>query len=107
VRSGLMQIWRMEADGSHPTHMIQEQANCWFPHLSPDGQWVAYLAYGKGDVVPGDHPPNRNIEIQLIPAAGGPSKTIARLFGGQGTLNVNSWSPDSRTLAFFSYRLKE
>ncbi len=107
VRSGLMQIWRMEADGSHPTHMIQEQANCWFPHLSPDGQWVAYLAYGKDDVTPGDHPPNRNIEIQLIPAAGGPSKTIARLFGGQGTLNVNSWSPDSRTLAFFSYRLKE
>jgi Tol biopolymer transport system component len=107
VRSGLMQIWRMEADGSHPTHMIQEQANCWFPHVSPDGKWVAYIAYGKDDVVPGDHPPNRNIEIRLIPADGGPSKTIVKLFGGQGTMNVNPWSPDSRTLAFFSYRLKE
>ena len=106
VRSGLMQIWRMETDGSNPTHIIKEEANCWFPHVSPDGQWVAYLAYGKEDVTPGDHPPNRDIEIRLIPATGGDSKTIVKLFGGQGTMNVNSWSPDSRTLAFVSYRLK-
>ena len=107
VRSGLMQIWRMEADGSHPTHIIKEDANSWFPHVSPDGKWVAYIAYGKDDVVPGDHPPNRNIEIRLIPADGGASRTIVKLFGGQGTMNVNPWSPDSRTLAFMSYRLKE
>ncbi len=107
VRSGLMQIWRMGADGSHPTHVIKEDANCWFPHVSPDGKWVAYIAYEKDDVVPGDHPPNRNIEIRLIPAGGGVSKTVVKLFGGQGTMNVNSWSPDSRTLAFVSYRLKE
>ena len=107
VRSGPMQIWRMEADGSNPTHMVKEDANCWFPHVSPDGKWVVYIAYGKEDVVPGDHPPNRDIEIRLIPADGGDSKTIVKLFGGQGTLNVNSWSPDSRTLAFVSYRLKE
>ena len=107
VRSGLMQIWRMESDGSHPTHIIKEDANCWFPHVSPDGKWVAYIAYGKDDVVPGDHPPNRDIEIRLIPADGGLSKTIVKLFGGQGTMNVNPWSPDSRTLAFMSYRLKE
>lgn len=106
VRSGLMQIWRMEADGSRPTHFIKEDANCWFPHVSPDGKWVAYIAYGKDDVTPGDHPPNRNIELRLIPAAGGVSKIIVKLFGGQGTMNVNSWSPDSRTLAFVSYRLK-
>lgn len=115
VRSGLMQIWRMEVDGANPTQMVQEQANCWFPHVSPDGKWVAYIAYGKDDVAPGDHPPNKNIEIRLIPAlsspngpaAGGVSKTIVKLFGGQGTMNVNPWSPDSRTLAFVSYRLKE
>lgn len=106
VRSGLMQIWRMEADGSNPTHTIKEDANCWFPHVSPDGKWVAYIAYGKDDVTAGDHPPNRNIEIRLIPADGGVSKTIVKLFGGQGTMNVNSWSPDNRTLAFVSYRLK-
>jgi len=107
VRSGLMQIWRMEADGSHPTQMVKEDANCWFPHVSPDGKWVTYIAYGKDDVIPGDHPPNREIEIRLIPADGGVSKTIVKLFGGQGTMNVNSWSPDGRTLAFVSYRLKE
>lgn len=68
---------------------------------------MSYIAYGKNGVEPGDHPPNRNIEIRLIPADAGVSKTIVKLFGGQGTMNVNSWSPDSRTLAFVSYRLKE
>ncbi len=107
VRTGLMQVWRMEADGSHPIHMVKEQANCWFPHVSPDGQWVVYIAYGREDVKPGDHPANKNVELRLIPAGGGESKTIAKLFGGQGTINVNSWSPDNRTIAFVSYRLKQ
>lgn len=106
VRSGLMQVWRMNVDGSNPVHMIQEDANCWFPHVSPDGQWVAYIAYGKDDVAPGNHPANKHVEIRLIPANGSTSRTIVKLFGGQGTLNVNSWSPDSHTLAFVSYRLK-
>ncbi len=106
VRSGLMQIWRMEADGANPTHMVQEEANGWFPHVSPDGRLVAYIAYGQGDVEPGDHPPNKHVELRLVPAEGGAAKTIVQLFGGQGTMNVNSWSPDNRTLAFVSYRLK-
>ncbi len=106
VRTGLMQVWRMETDGSNPTHMVQEEANCWFPHVSPDGNWVVYIAYGKGDVAPGDHPANKNVELRLVPAAGGESKTIAKLLGGQGTINVNSWAPDNRTIAFVSYRLK-
>lgn len=107
VRTGLMQVWRMETDGSNPTHMVQEEANCWFPHVSPDGKWVIYIAYVKGDVEPGDHPENKHVELRLIPAEGGESKTIVKLFGGQGTINVNSWAPDSRRLAFVSYRLKE
>jgi TolB protein len=107
VRSGLMQIWRMEVDGSNPVHMVKEDANCWFPHVSPDGNWVAYMAYDKDEVAPGDHPANKNVEIRLIPSTGGTSRTIVKLFGGQGTMNVNSWSPDSRTLAFVSYRLKQ
>jgi len=107
TRSGLMQIWRMEADGSNPTHMVKEAANCWFPHVSPDGDRVVYIAYGRDDVEPGDHPANKNVELRLVSASGGESKTILNLFGGQGTINVNSWSPDNRTIAFVSYRLKE
>lgn len=106
TRTGLMQVWRIEADGSNPTHMVKEDANCWFPHVSPDGSWVVYIAYGRDDVKPGDHPANKNVELRLIPAEGGESKTIAKLFGGQGTINVNSWSPNNRTIAFVSYRLK-
>jgi TolB protein len=106
VRTGLMQIWRMETDGSNPVHMVNEEANCWFPHVSPDGNWVVYIAYGKDDVAPGDHPANKNVELRLIPSEGGSSKTIVKLFGGQGTINVNSWAPDNRTIAFVSYLLK-
>jgi len=107
TRTGLMQVWRMRTNGSNLEHMVDEDANCWFPHVSPDGNWVAYVAYAKGDVEPGDHPANKNVELQLVPATGGKSKTIVKLFGGQGTMNVNSWAPDNRTLAFVSYRLKK
>lgn len=107
TRTGLMQVWRMKVDGSEQTHLVKEEANCWFPHLSPDGQWVVYLAYDKDEVAAGDHPPNKHVELRLVPVTGGESKTIAQLFGGQGTINVNSWSPDNRTIAFVSYRLKE
>ena len=107
VRSGLMQIWRMKSDGTNPVRMVREEANCWFPHLSPDGQLVSYIAYGKDDVAPGDHPPNKHVELRMVSSEGGHSQTIVKLFGGQGTMNVNSWSPDNRSLAFVSYRLKE
>ena len=107
TRTGLMQVWRMAVDGSEQTHIVQEDANCWFPHVSPDGAWVVYIAYGKDDVKAGDHPPNKHVEIRLVPSKGGASKTIVKLFGGQGTINVNSWSPDSKKVAFVSYRLKE
>jgi Tol biopolymer transport system component len=106
VRSGLMQVWRMNADGSEQAQMTFDESNSWFPHVSPDGEWVAYLTYRKGDVAPGDHPANKQVEIRLMPASGGEFRTLVGLFGGQGTLNVNSWSPDSRKLAFVSYRPK-
>jgi Tol biopolymer transport system component len=107
TRTGLMQVWRMKVNGSEQTHVIQENANCWFPHVSPDGQWVVYITYAKDDVAPGDHPANKNVELHLISANGGDPKTVVKLFGGQGTINVNSWSPDNRTIAFVSYRLKQ
>lgn len=106
VRSGLMQIWRMKEDGSEQTQITIEESNSWFPHLSPDGKMVAYITYKKGDVAPGDHPANKDVEIRLMPIEGGDYKTLVKLFGGQGTLNVNSWSPDGTKLAFVSYKLK-
>ena len=108
VRSGLMQVWRMDAGGRNQTRMTwDEESNCWFPHLSPDGKQVAYIAYKKGDVSPGDHPPCKHVEIRLMDADGSNTRTLVRLFGGQGTLNVNSWSPDGTQLAFVSYGYKE
>lgn len=106
ARTGLMQLWRMNVDGSDQIQMLHEEANCWFPHLSSDGKWVVYIAYQKDDVAPGDHPVNKNVELRLMPAEGGESKAITRLFGGQGTINVNSWAPDHHTVAFVSYKLK-
>ena len=108
VRSGLMQVWRMDAGGGNQTRMTwDEESNCWFPHLSPDGKQVAYIAYKKGDVKPGDHPPHKDVEIRLMDADGSNTRVLVRLFGGQGTLNVNSWSPDGTKLAFVSYGYKE
>ncbi len=108
VRSGLMQVWRMDAGGQNQTRMTwDEESNCWFPHLSPDGKQVVYIAYKKGDVAPGDHPPCKHVEIRLMDADGENTRTLVRLFGGQGTLNVNSWSPDGTQLAFVSYGYKE
>jgi TolB protein len=106
TRSGLMQIWRMKSDGSEQTQMTFDENNNWFAHLSPDGKSVAYITYKKGDVEPGDHPPNKNVEIRLMSMEGGEFKTLVQLFGGQGTLNVNSWAPCGTKLAFVSYRLK-
>ena len=107
TRSGLMQLWRMDPDGGNPLQMTFDDAsNSWFAHVAPRGDRVAYIAYRKGDVEPGKHPPNKQVQLRLMPSAGGEFTVIAELFGGQGTINVNSWSPDSKTIAFVSYRLK-
>ncbi|GHS88253.1 hypothetical protein FACS1894201_09700 [Bacteroidia bacterium] len=106
VRSGMMQIWRMKADGSEQTQMTTDETrNAWFPHVSPDGKQVIFITYRKGDLKPNEHLPNKNVELRLMSAEGGEPKTLVKLFGGQGTINVNSWSPDSQHLAFVSYRL--
>ena len=108
VRSGLMQAFRMRADGSEQTQMTFDEGwNSWFPHISPDGAKVVMIAYRKGDLKPDEHLPHKNVELRLMNADGSGLHTVARLFGGQGTINVNSWSPDSRRFAFVSYRIRE
>jgi Tol biopolymer transport system component len=79
----------------------------WFAHVSPDGKWIAFISFDAVDVAPADHPPNRsNVTLRLMPTDGSaPPVVLTRLFGGQGTINVPSWSPDSKSIAFVSYRL--
>jgi hypothetical protein len=101
TRSGTMQIWRMKPDGKDPEQVTNDEYNNWFPHVSPDGTEIAFLSYGK-DVAPAEHPYYKHVYLRLMPAAGGPARVIAYVYGGQGTMNVPSWSPDGRMLAFVS-----
>jgi len=103
VRTGHMRIWRMNPDGSDQRQLTFDEAyGDWFPHPSPDGKWIVFLSFDSS--VEG-HPPNKEVALRIMPAAGGEPRTLARLFGGQGTINVPSWSPDSTSVAFVSYRL--
>ncbi|HTX17784.1 MAG TPA: hypothetical protein VMG34_03910 [Bacteroidota bacterium] len=101
-RTGLMQIWRMKPDGSDQEQVTNDEYNNWFAHPSPDGKWIVFLSYEKE--VTG-HPANKDVMLRLMPIGGGEIRVIAKLFGGQGTINVPSWSPDSQNVAFVSYRL--
>jgi TolB protein len=103
VRTGVMKIWRMKPDGTEQQQMTSnEEWADWFAHPSPDGKWLVFVSFDKS--VAG-HPPNKDVALRLMPASGGEPKILTRLFGGQGTINVPSWSPDSRAFAFVSYRL--
>lgn len=104
VRSGNMQIWRMNADGGNPQQLTFDAPRDWFPHPSPDGKKLVFVSYGQ-DVAPGDHPANKDVSLRIMEAGGGNVRELTTLFGGQGTINVPSWSPDGRHIAFVSYRL--
>ena len=99
-RTGSMQIWRMHPDGAGQEQVISDQTNDWFPHISPDGKWMVFLSYEKG--VTG-HPPDKDVTLNLMTMTDKKVHVLAKLFGGQGTINVPSWSPDSARVAFVSY----
>jgi Tol biopolymer transport system component len=101
-RTGHMQIWRMNADGSDQQQVFSDESNNWFPHISPDGKWMAFVTY-EPDV--SGHPGNKNVMLRLMSVDDKKITVLAKLFGGQGTMNVPSWSPDSKRLAFVSYML--
>jgi TolB protein len=101
-RTGQMQIWRMKADGSEQEQVLSDETNDWFPHISPDGRWMVFLSYDKS--VSG-HPGEKDVVLNLMAIDDKKVHVLAKLFGGQGTINVPSWSPDSKKLAFVSYEL--
>jgi hypothetical protein len=104
-RTGTMQIWRMLADGTQQEQITKDDYNNWFAHPSPDGKWLVFLSYEK-DVK--GHPENKDVTLRIMAmnnhVPSGRIEVLAKLFGGQGTINVPSWSPDSRRLAFVSYQ---
>jgi TolB protein len=102
VRSGLMQIWRMKPDGSGQEQVTNDEYNNWFAHISPDGKWMVFLTFLPTEVEPGIHPPYKHVYIRLLPITGGTPKVLAYFYGGQGSMNTPSWSPDSKHIAFIS-----
>jgi WD40 repeat protein len=102
-RTGLMQIWRMKPDGSDQEQITSDNHNNWFAHPSPDGKWIVFLTYGP-DVK--GHPPGQEVMLRLMSLSDHSIQVLAKLYGGQGTINVPSWSPDSKNVAFVSYQLQ-
>ena len=100
---GHAQIARMRPDGSEMTRLTDEPTVDWFPHISPDGQLAVHLAYPPGTQ---GHPADLWVDLKLVRGGDWAGATcVAHLFGGQGTINVNSWSPDSRQFAYVTYPL--
>lgn len=100
-RTGTMQIWRMKPDGTEQEQLTFDEYNDWFPHISPDGKWIVFLSFLK-EVDSGDHPFYKHVYLRIKSTEGGKSRIIAYVYGGQGTINVPSWSPDSKSIAFVS-----
>ncbi len=101
VRSGSMQIWRMTADGREPVQITDDGFHNWFPHVSPDGKEIAMISFSK-EIDANDHPYYKHVTLRLLRIEGGVPRVIAYVYGGQGTMNVPSWSPDGRMLSFVS-----
>lgn len=101
VRTGSMEIWRMRPDGSGKEQLTDDRFNNWFPHISPDGERIVFLSY-RSDVPPGDHPFYKQVYLRMMPIDGGTPEVVAYVYGGQGTINVPSWSPDGTRVGFVS-----
>jgi Tol biopolymer transport system component len=93
----------MRRDGTGVEQLTFDERVNWFPHFSPDGRQVVYLSYPAGTL---GHPPDKMVILRLMTPDGHEARDLASFNGGQGTINVNSWAPDSRRFAYVSYPLR-
>lgn len=103
--AGHAQLARLRTDGTGFERLLESTTVDWFPHLSPDGHYASYIRFPNGTK---GHPADLRVDVVLVST--GDWKTPLHewpLFGGQGTLNVNSWSPDSERFAFVAYPLAD
>lgn len=99
-RTGSMKLWRMRPDGGNPEQLtFDNNYKDWFPHVSPDGKWIVFISFPP-EVPFGEHPFYKKCTLRIMPTHGGTPKIIAYIYGGQGTINVPSWSKDSKRIAF-------
>jgi Tol biopolymer transport system component len=99
-RTGHAQIWVMNADGSDQRQLFQDDQVNWFPHPSPDGRHLLYLAYPPGTT---GHPADLPVALVLCDPDGTNRHRIREFTGGQGSINVPCWAPDSRAFAYVRY----
>lgn len=99
-RGARVDLWRVRPDGTDLERMTDGPTVDWFPHPSPDGRHVVFLAYPPGTV---GHPGGCDVALMRMPAEGGEPKVLTRLHGGQGTLNVPCWEPGGARFAFMRY----
>jgi Tol biopolymer transport system component len=101
TRSGTMQLWRMNPNGQNQEQLTDDEFNNWFPHISPDGKTIVFISYTQ-EVKPDQHPFYKHVYLRTMPVGGHKPRVIAYLYGGQGSINTPSWSPDSKKIAFVS-----
>ncbi len=100
-RDGHAQIWVMNTDGSGQRKLFADDHVNWFPHPSPDGRTVLYLAYPPGTK---GHPANLPVALCLMDTEGQNRRRILEFTGGQGSINVPCWSPDGTQFAYVRYQ---
>lgn len=100
TQPGHAQCYRMRLDGSGVEQLTRDERVNWFPHISPDGKSIVYISFPPGTL---GHPPNKDVILRFMQPDGGGQRDIVAFFGGQGTINVNSWAPDSRRFAYVAY----
>lgn len=103
--TGTMQIYRIKPDGSGREQLTNDKFNNWFPHISPDGKMIMMISF-PADIDPNSHPAYKRVMLRVMPVTGGEPRVVGYLYGGQGTINVASWSPDSKQIAFVSNSAK-